>query len=134
MNEKTIFVQYLFIEMYVTSFSSISYYSYSEIDLKNVFWTNTPVLIKLWSQHLFGVVQDWYKTIFRIVVPEPYPQSNGGQNLGALEVLPSFQLLHVYCNWVMQAEEWSELKHDIPNKYWIGVRRSFLHRVIVLIG
>ena len=28
----------------------------------------------------FEVVQDWYKSIFRIKVPEPYPISDGGQN------------------------------------------------------
>ena len=29
---------------------------------------------------LFGVVQDWYKSVFLIEDPEPHPQSNGGQN------------------------------------------------------
>ena len=38
--------------------------------------------------HSLGIVQDWYKSIIWIKVTEPYPQSNGGQNLGALEVLP----------------------------------------------
>ena len=31
-------------------------------------------------QHLFGVVQDWYKSVFWIEVPEHYPLPNGGQN------------------------------------------------------
>ena len=38
--------------------------------------------------HLLQVVQDWYRSIFWIKVQEPYPLSDGGQNLGALEVLP----------------------------------------------
>ena len=36
----------------------------------------------------FMVVQVLYKTVIRIEDPEPYPQPNGGQNLGALGVLP----------------------------------------------
>ena len=43
---------------------------------------------KLLFHYLLGVVQNLYKSIFRIEVQEPYPQPNGGQNLGALEVLP----------------------------------------------
>ena len=34
------------------------------------------------------VVKDWYEAIFRIKAQEPYPHSNDGQKLGALEVLP----------------------------------------------
>ena len=29
--------------------------------------------------HSFGVVQNWYKSIFQIEAPEPYPQQNCGQ-------------------------------------------------------
>ena len=32
-------------------------------------------------KHLLGVVQDRYKSVFRIEVPEPYPQTNIGQNI-----------------------------------------------------
>ena len=37
-------LKYFLVLMYVTSFSSISYYSNSEIDLKNAFGTDTPIL------------------------------------------------------------------------------------------
>ena len=30
--------------------------------------------------HLLGIVQDGYQSIFRIKVTKPYPQTNGGQN------------------------------------------------------
>ena len=33
------------------------------------------------------VAQDWCKSVFRIEDPEPYPQLNEGQKIGALEVL-----------------------------------------------
>ena len=32
-------------------------------------------------KYLLGVVQDWYKSVFRVEVPEPYPRTNGGQNI-----------------------------------------------------
>ena len=47
---------------------------------KMLFRTDTSILI---SNHLkikaFGVVQDWYMSVFQTEVQEPYPQSNGGQ-------------------------------------------------------
>ena len=66
-----------FVIVYVTSFSSISYFSYGEIDLKTVFWIDTTILShkisillqlsvpsdKNYNSRLniyFGVVQDWY--------------------------------------------------------------------------
>ena len=38
--------------------------------------------------NFLSVKQDWYKRSFRIKVQEPYLLSNGGQKLGALDVLP----------------------------------------------
>ena len=48
------------------------------------------------------VVQDWFETVYQIEVPDPYPQTNAGQNLGALEVLPHLSVTYIIssCGWL----------------------------------
>ena len=88
--------------MYVTSFSSISYYSNVRLISNMQFRTNTSVLylrypcFNSWaSPHTLTlvsislmVVQVWYKSVFRIEDPVPYPLLNGGQNKGRLRSCP----------------------------------------------
>ena len=46
----------------------------------HIFFTTSNKSVNSRLNHLLGEVQDWYKSIFRMEVTEPYPQSNGGQN------------------------------------------------------
>ena len=52
---------------------------------------NKPISNKhftLVSNIFLGVVQDWYKSVFRVKVPEPIHKQMDGRIIGALEVLP----------------------------------------------
>ena len=70
-----------------TSFSTTFYglyFSYYTYTVNNGAILNFNSCLNYW----LGVVQGWYKSIFRIKVQEPYPQPSSGQKLGVLEVLP----------------------------------------------
>ena len=45
-----------------------------------IYFTSFSIFCDVMSNSLLTtIVQDWYKSVFRIEVPEPYPLSNGGQ-------------------------------------------------------
>ena len=41
------------------------------------------------------VAHGWFETIYQIEDPDPYPQTNRGQELGALEVLPHLSVTFI---------------------------------------
>ena len=47
--------------------------------VSTVFHNVLTVSIVLKSDIYLVVVQDWYRTVFRIEDPDPYPLTNGGQ-------------------------------------------------------
>ena len=57
-------------------------YNVSAIQIPTVFMSPVSLVFHTFNSrlnHLLEVAQDWYRSILRIEVTEPYPQSNGGQ-------------------------------------------------------
>ena len=90
--------------MYVTSFSSITYYS--NLDWSQI-WTSTSeyqttihiIWINSFNSRLrFNsvVVQDWYQSVpvRSTLSPDPYPHSNRGQTLGTHRSCPPFHNMY----------------------------------------